>query len=72
MQCLWKLTRQVPKLVLSINLDQLLKEIDVFFKSYMEVVPNPSTQDLPYRTVKTILFHVTNILGAEVCTVTYV
>ena len=47
-------------------MDQLLKEIDTFFQGYAELVPSPSAQDLPYRTVKTILYHVTNTMGAEV------
>ena len=43
----------------------------MFFQGYAEIVPNPSAQDLPYRTVKTILYHVTNTMGTEV-KITYI
>ena len=68
MKCLWKLTRQIPQFITTVNLDQLLLEIHQFMVGYLGVVSSPSPEDTPFRTIKTILFHVTNILGAKVRT----
>ena len=66
MKCLWKLTRQIPESVSSLNLDQLLLDIHQFMAGYEKVVPSPSAEDYPFRTVKTVLYHLTNTVGGEV------
>lgn len=66
-QCLWKLTRQVPELVGGLKVDQLLLDMHEFMVGYLRIVGNPSTEDIPFRTIKTLLFHLTNTLGAKVC-----
>ena len=65
-QCLWKLTRQIPDSVSTLNLDQLLLDIHQFMTGYQEVVPSPSAEDYPFRTVKTVLYHLTNTVGPDV------
>ena len=65
-QCIWKITRQLPQLLSSLNLDHLLYEVHLFFQGYTQLVPSPTPEDTPYRTVKTILFHLTNLVGTEV------
>ena len=65
-QCIWKITRQLPQLLSSLNLDQLLYDVHLFFQGYTQLVPSPTPEDTPYRTVKTILFHLTNLVGTEV------
>ena len=65
-QCLWKITRQLPQLLPAIKVDHLLREVHFFFHGYTQLVPAPTPNDTPYRTVKTVLFHLTNIIGAEV------
>ena len=42
---------------------QLLKEIQTFFDGYTAIVPS---DDKPYRTAKTILFHLTEQMGPQV------
>ena len=49
-----------------LNLDELLKEMQAFFHGYAHVVPSPKSDDKPSRTAKTILFHLTEHMGAEV------
>ncbi len=66
LQCIWKITRQLPQLLPSIHVDQLLREVHLFFQGYTQIVPSPTPDDTPYRTVKTILFHLTNTIGSEV------
>lgn len=53
-------------MVSSLNVDQLLRDIDSFFIGHSSLNPNPSANDKPYRTVKTVLYHLANILGTEV------
>jgi hypothetical protein len=66
LQCLWKLTRQIPQVADSLNLDQLLLDMHQFMVGYLRMVPVPSPDDIPFRTVKTVLFHLTNTVGAKV------
>lgn len=66
MKCLWKVTRNLPQLFSQINADCLLRDIHLFFQAHAHIHPSPSSNDTPYRTVKTILFHVANIMGPEV------
>lgn len=65
-QCLWKLTRQIPQVVDLLNLDQLLLDMHQFMMGYLRIVPLPSPDDIPFRTVKTVLFHLTNTVGPKV------
>ena len=66
LQCLWKLTKQIPHILPLINLDKLLLEIHLFMQSYLDAWPSPSHNDMPFRTVKTILYHITNSEGIKV------
>ena len=66
-QCIWKVTRQIPQYIPGLNVDQLLNEMQTFFHEYSLIVPSPKADDKPYRTAKTILFHLTEHMGAEVC-----
>ena len=52
-----------------LKVDQLLKEMQDFFHGYTQIVPSPKADDKPYRTAKTILFHLTDHMGSEVCCV---
>ena len=65
-QCIWKATRQIPQFIPTLKVDQLLKEIQTFFDGYTAIVPSPKADDKPYRTAKTILFHLTEQVGSEV------
>ena len=66
LQCIWKVTRQIPQLLPVLKVDQLLKEMQDFFQGYTQLVPTPQADDKPYRTAKTILFHLTDNMGSEV------
>ena len=65
-QCIWKVTRQIPQYMPGLKVAELLKEMQAFFHGYSEIVPNPRPDDKPYRTAKTILFHLTEHMGTEV------
>ena len=58
--------RQIPQFIPTLKFDQLLKEIQTFFDGYTAIVPSPKADDKPYRTAKTILFHLTEQMGPEV------
>ena len=49
-----------------LKVDELLKEMQAFFHGYSQLVPNPKSDDKPYRTAKTILFHLTEQMGNDV------
>jgi cytoskeleton-associated protein 5 len=66
MKCIWKVTRQIPQYVPGLKVDELLKEMQDFFHGYAEIVPTPRADDKPYRTAKTILFHLTEHMGTEI------
>ena len=66
MKCLWKVTKQLTEILPSLKLDQLLREIHLFFSSYSRLVATPTASDTPYRTAKTVLYHLTTLLGSEV------
>ena len=50
-----------------LDIDQLLKGLQAFFHGYTQIVPSPKPDDKPYRTAKTVLFHLTEHMGSEVC-----
>ena len=53
------------------KLDQLLLDLNQFLVRHASLNPSPSADDKPYRTVKTILYHLANTVGAAVCSLTY-
>ena len=50
----------------NVDIDVLLRDIDVFLNGYSSLNPTPSADDKPYRTVKTILYHLAKSLKSEV------
>jgi len=47
MKCLWKITRQLPQLLSSLNLDQLLREVHLFFQGYTQLLPSRPPRTRP-------------------------
>ena len=47
-------------------MEQLLLDIHQFMVGYQRIVPSPSPEDIPFRTIKTVLFHLTNTGGSKV------
>ena len=63
---MWRLTRQLNELSSDFNIDKLLNDINNFLIGYSLLNHTPSSEDKPYRTVKTILYHLTKNLKSEV------
>lgn len=66
MKCLWRVIRNLPDIIPSLNIDQLLFDIDKFLIVYSTLNPAPSSDNKPYRTVRTILYHIANVMGPQV------
>ena len=64
-KCLWKLTRKIPEILTNINVEELFLDLDKFFTFYTSLPSTPS-DETPFRTVKTIIYHIINIMGAKV------
>ena len=64
-KCLWKLTRKIPEILTNINVEDLFLDLDKFFTFYTSL-PSTPTDETPFRTVKTIIYHIINIMGAKV------
>ena len=66
LKCLWKLTRKIPEILTTINVEELFLDLDKFFAYYTSLTTAPS-DETPFRTVKTIIYHIVNIMGTRVC-----
>ena len=66
LKCLWKLTRKIPDMMGSINVEELFLDLDKFFTYYTTLAAVPK-DETPFRTVKTIIYHIVNIMGTKVC-----
>ena len=65
-QCLFRILRRLNDSLPVLNIDQFFVDLDTFFEGYTKLNPTPSSEDKPYRTAKSFLFHLVNILGLEV------
>ena len=63
---MWRVIRNLPDIIPSLNIDQLLFDIDKFLIVYSTLNPAPSSDNKPYRTVRTILYHIANVMGPQV------
>ena len=63
-QCIWRLTRCIPTLLPSLNVDQLLLDVHRFYEGHAGL--NSSFESKPCRTAKTILFHLASNMGQKV------
>jgi len=68
LQCMWKLTKKLPLIVTTLNKEQLFVDLDKFFTDYLAMNVTPS-DEIAFRTVKTVIFHIVNIMGAKVSVV---
>ncbi|XP_065911273.1 cytoskeleton-associated protein 5-like isoform X2 [Dysidea avara] len=64
MKCMWKLTKKLPQTIIMLNKEQLFVDLDKFFMDYISMNVTPS-DEIAFRTVKTVIFHIVNIMGAK-------
>jgi len=62
---MWKLTKKLPQTIMLLNKEQLFVDLDKFFVDYLSLNVTP-TDEIAFRTVKTVIFHIVNIMGAKV------
>jgi len=62
---MWKLTKKLPQTINMLNKEQLFVDLDKFFMDYIAMNITPS-DEIAFRTVKTVIFHIVNIMGAKV------
>ncbi|EGD82847.1 hypothetical protein PTSG_03479 [Salpingoeca rosetta] len=68
MKCLWKLTKTLAEHLSEINVAQLLREIHEFLVAHPPVEWKKRSNDMPLRTMKTILNSLVKALGSSVMT----
>ena len=66
MKCLWRLIRNLSEDIRLIKVNKLLFDVDQFFLAYTRIATLPRSEDKLFKTAKTIVFHVANILDVEV------
>ena len=66
MKCLWRLIRSLTEDIRLIKVNKLLFDVDQFFIAYTRIASTPRSEDKLFKTAKTIVFHVANILDVEV------
>ena len=65
MKCLWRLIRSLNDNINSIHINKLLFDVDQYFIAYAKLSKSPN-DDKPFKTAKTIVYHVANILGQDI------
>ena len=66
MKCLWKMIRSLSEDIRLIKVNKLLFDVDQFLIAYTRIASTPRSEDKLFKTAKTIVFHVANILDIEV------
>ena len=65
LKCLWKLTRKILEILTTINVEELFLDLDKFFVYYTSLT-TAASDVTPFRTVKTIIYHIVNIMSTRV------
>ncbi|OWF42942.1 cytoskeleton-associated protein 5-like [Mizuhopecten yessoensis] len=66
MKCLWKIVRMLPEIINDINLDSILLDIHVFMTAFPGSTWKSRPNDLPIRTMRTILHSISKLQGAAI------
>ncbi|XP_030056735.1 cytoskeleton-associated protein 5 isoform X2 [Microcaecilia unicolor] len=66
MKCLWRMVRLLPESINSINLDRILLDIHNFMKVFPKDKMKQHKNELPMRTLKTILHTLCKLKGPKI------
>ncbi|XP_033753517.1 cytoskeleton-associated protein 5-like [Pecten maximus] len=66
MKCLWKIVRMLPEIINDINLDCILLDIHMFMTAFPGSTWKSRPNDLPIRTIRTILHSISKLQGAAI------
>ncbi|KAM9184366.1 cytoskeleton-associated protein 5-like [Mergus octosetaceus] len=65
-KCLWRTTRLLPHTISTIDLDQILLDVNTLLKSIPKEKLRQCTNELPLRTLKTLLHTLCKLKGARI------
>lgn len=65
-KCLWRTTRLLPHTINTIDLDQILLDVNTLLKSIPKEKLRQCTNELPLRTLKTLLHTLCKLKGARI------
>ncbi|XP_052800946.1 cytoskeleton-associated protein 5-A-like isoform X2 [Mya arenaria] len=66
MKCLWKMVRMLPDTIKELNLDRVLYDLHVFLRAFPSSTWKERANDLPLRTIKTILHSLVKLKGSKI------
>lgn len=66
MKCVWKMVRMLPDIINDLNLDKILLDTHLFLKEFPSASWKSRPNDLPLRTVKTVLHSLVKLKGAKI------
>ncbi|KAL4225289.1 Cytoskeleton associated protein 5 [Mactra antiquata] len=66
MKCLWKIVKMLPDTYKQLNLDRVLYEIHIFLRTFPSSTWKERGNDLPLRTVKTLVHSMTKLKGSKI------
>ena len=69
-QCLWKMVRMLPDIINDLNLDRVLYDIHQFLRKFPSNCWKERSNDLPLRTIKTIMHTLAKLKKSKVSVTT--
>lgn len=66
MKCLWRIVRMLPERIKDLNLDRVLYDVHIFLRTFPSYTWKERGNDLPLRTIKTIIHSMTKLKGAKI------
>lgn len=66
MKCVWKMVRMLPDIINDLNLDRILLDTHLFLKEFPSASWKTRPNDLPLRTIKTVLHSLVKLKGAKI------
>ncbi|KAH3877159.1 hypothetical protein DPMN_001016, partial [Dreissena polymorpha] len=66
MKCLWKMVKMLPDIINDLNLDRVLYDIHMFLKAFPSHSWKDRPNDLPLRTIKTVLHSLVKLKGSKI------